>query len=216
MSKVNSTSQNAINAEKVNFDSLKNDRLNTLRGSALSSARRIGKVNKQMPEEMEHTREHLSAVAALFLCAKDAFHEGDESLGDVFNAVAGIEIIRASIAASEAIESEDVKPNALPLEFIELCEEYGASPVTLFGDGADPSELRAVLYDEYFLDIRTLFDRDGRPGATLLQVSSGISFERAFNHGIVAYSGGKSYPLFGTAAEVIGEVIDDVEEWSAL
>lgn len=192
------------------------DHLKSLRDFALSSARRIGKVKKQMPEGTDPAKAHLSAAAALFLHAKDAFADEDENMGGVFNAVAGIEVIRAAIAAAESIESEDVEANALPLDFIELCEEYGASPVTLFGDGADSSELRGYLFGEYFLNIETLFDRDGRPGATFLQVSSGVAFERAFNHGIVAYSGGKSYPLFGIAAEVIDEIIDDVEDCAAL
>lgn len=192
------------------------EHLKALRDSALSSALRAGEVVKQMPEGVDLAKARLSAAASLFLRAKDAFADEDESLGTVFGAVAGIEIIRAAIAAAEAVESGDVEPNALPTGLIDLCEEYGASPVTLFGDGEDPSELRARLYNEYFLDIQTLFYRDGRPGATFLQVSSGVVFERAFNHGIVAYSGGKSYPLFGIAAEVIDEIIDDVEEWAAL
>lgn len=192
------------------------EHLNALRGSALSSAIRAGEVGEHMPEGTDIAKAHLSAAAALFLRAKDSFSDGDESLGAVFGAVAGIELIRAAIAAAESIESEDAEANALPTDFLDICEKYGASPVTLFGDGADSSELRTVLYDEYFLDIRTLFDREGRPGATLLQVSSGISFERAFDHGIVAYSGGKVYPLFGIAAEVIDEIINEVEDCAAL
>lgn len=192
------------------------DHLNALRSSTLSSAIRAGEAGEHMPEGTDFARAHLSAAAALFLHAKDVFSDGDESLGNVFNAVASIEIIRAAIAAAEAVESGDVGPNALPTDFIDLCEKYGASPVTLLGDGVDPSELRAVLYDEYFLDIRTLFDREGRPGATFLQVSSGVAFERSFNHGIVAYSGGKVYPLFGTAAEVIDEIINEVEDCASL
>lgn len=188
------------------------DHLKSLRNFALSSARRIGKVKKQMPEGTDPAKAHLSTAAALFLHAKDAFADEDENMGGVFNAVAGIEIIRAAIAAAESIESGDVEANALPNDFIDLCEKYGASPVTPFGDGADPSELRGYLYNEYFLNIETLFDRDGRPGATLLQASSGLVFERAFDRGIVAYSDGKVIPLFGTAAEVIGSIIDEIEE----
>lgn len=192
------------------------EHLKALRDSAISSAIRAGEVGEHMPEGTDLAKAHLSTAAALFLRAKDSFSDGDESLGSVFNAVAGIEIIRAAIAAAESIESEDVEANALPIDFFDICEKYGTPPVTLFGDWADSSELRAVLYDEYFLDIRTLFDREGRPGATFLQVSSGVAFERSFNHGIVAYSGGKVYQLFGTAAEVIDEIINEVEDCAAL
>lgn len=192
------------------------EHLKALRDSAVSSAIRAGEVGEHMPEGTDLAKAHLSTAASLFLRARDSFSDADENLGGVFNAVAGIEIIRAAIAAAEAVEAGDVEANALPNDFIDICEKYGASPVTLFGGGADSSELRCYFYNEYFLNIETLFDRDGRPGATFLQVSSGVSFERAFNRGIVAYSGGKVIPLFGTAAEVIGEIIDEVEDCAAL